>query len=73
MAATISVFAAGSLKRAFFPLCERYNTLTGVTVNLTFGPAGLLREKIEAGEQCDLFASANTAHPQSFTQEWPRG
>ncbi|WP_274534007.1 MULTISPECIES: substrate-binding domain-containing protein [unclassified Ensifer] len=28
------------------------------------GPAGLLRERIEAGEPFDLFASTNMAHPQ---------
>jgi molybdate transport system substrate-binding protein len=37
---------------------------TGVAVSLEFGPAGLLRERIEAGEPFDLFASANMAHPQ---------
>jgi molybdate transport system substrate-binding protein len=37
---------------------------TGVAVSLEFGPAGLLRERIEAGEPFDLFASANMAHPE---------
>jgi molybdate transport system substrate-binding protein len=35
-------------------------------VETVFGPAGLLRERIEAGEPCDLFASANLAHPQAL-------
>ncbi|HAK3429840.1 TPA: solute-binding protein [Salmonella enterica] len=33
-----------------------------------FGPAGLLRERIEAGEACDFFASANLAHPQALLE-----
>lgn len=64
----LSVFAAGSLKRAFTPLCQHFSTVTGIPVELTFGPAGLLRERIEAGARCDLFASANTAHPQKLQQ-----
>ncbi|WP_368736301.1 substrate-binding domain-containing protein, partial [Salmonella enterica] len=33
-----------------------------------FGPAGLLRESIEAGEACDFFDSANLAHPQALME-----
>lgn len=36
------------------------------TIRCDFGPAGLLRERIEAGEPCDFFASANVAHPQAL-------
>ncbi|MBB1201102.1 molybdate ABC transporter substrate-binding protein [Enterobacteriaceae bacterium 89] len=66
MATELSVFAAGSLKRAFIPLCEQFSARSGIGIKLIFGPAGLLREKIEAGEKCDLFASANTVHPQAL-------
>lgn len=58
------LFAAGSLRKAFTPLCQRFSQLSGIPVELHFGPAGLLRERIEAGAPCDLFASANTQHPQ---------
>ncbi|HHE5699784.1 TPA: molybdate ABC transporter substrate-binding protein [Citrobacter amalonaticus] len=55
------ILAAGSL-RAVWPslmACfQKKDVLCG------FGPAGLLRERIEAGEPCDFFASANMAHPQ---------
>lgn len=66
MTLPLYVLAAGSLKRAFVPLCQRFSAITGIPVAVNFGPAGLLRERIEAGERCDLFASANTAHPQAL-------
>lgn len=66
MTTPLHVLAAGSLKRAFVPLCQHFSEISGVAVHLDFGPAGLLRERIEAGERCDLFASANTRHPQAL-------
>lgn len=63
---TLNVLAAGSLKRAFVPLLARFSEETGIYVEAGFGPAGLLRERIEAGEACSLFASANTVHPQAL-------
>lgn len=62
----LRVFAAGSLKGAFAPLCRQFGESRELAVEVTFGPAGLLRERIEAGEPCDLFASANVAHPQQL-------
>jgi molybdate transport system substrate-binding protein len=66
MTTSLNVLAAGSLKRALIPLCQQFNDQTGMAVSVDFGPAGLLRERIEAGERCDLFASANTHHPQTL-------
>ncbi|MCS2159247.1 substrate-binding domain-containing protein [Scandinavium sp. H11S7] len=66
MTTILHVLAAGSLKRAFIPLCQHFSQQTGIPVSVDFGPAGLLRERIEAGERCDLFASANTQHPQTL-------
>lgn len=63
---SLTVLAAGSLKRALVPLFERFSAEQGWVVEAHFGPAGLLRERIEAGEPCSLFASANTAHPQAL-------
>lgn len=59
----IRVLAAGSLRHALPAIIEAFNHETGLTASLTLGPAGLLRERIEAGEPFDLFASANMAHP----------
>ncbi|EFC54001.1 TPA: molybdate ABC transporter substrate-binding protein [Enterobacter cancerogenus] len=53
------VLAAGSLRSVWQPLMAQFPE----HVDTQFGPAGLLRERIEAGERCDLFASANLEHP----------
>jgi len=54
------VLAAGSLRTVWPTLMSHFQE----SVDTRFGPAGLLREQIEAGEPCDLFASASEAHPQ---------
>ncbi|WP_347114179.1 molybdate ABC transporter substrate-binding protein [Leclercia sp. S52] len=54
--------AAGSLRRVWPQLMADFPE----PVETQFGPAGLLRERIESGEACDLFASANLAHPQAL-------
>lgn len=63
---TLTLFAAGSLRRAFLPLQAQFTAQTGIAVDITFGPAGLLRERIEKGEACSVFASANRQHPQAL-------
>ena len=68
MTPRIVMLAAGSLKGAFVPLLARFHQLTGIEVEAHFGPAGLLRERIEAGERCSVFASANGQHPQALRQ-----
>lgn len=65
---SLTLLAAGSLKGAFLPLLARFQQLSGIPVAAQFGPAGLLRERIEGGERCSLFASANTEHPQALLQ-----
>jgi len=59
------VLAAGSLKSVWPALMAHFPH----AVDSVFGPAGLLRERIEAGESCDLFASANMAHPQRLLDD----
>ena len=56
------VLAAGSLRVVWQNLMAHFPE----PVETQFGPAGLLRERIETGEPCDLFASANLAHPQAL-------
>lgn len=58
----VKVFAAGSLRDAFTAIAAE----AGGKIEFTFGPAGLLRERIERGEAADLFASANMEHPQAL-------
>jgi molybdate transport system substrate-binding protein len=64
MTCALPLFAAGSLRLALTPLLNHFTQLTGIEVAAQYGPAGLLRERIEAGEPCALFASANREHPQ---------
>lgn len=64
----ITLFAAGSLRRAFIPLQAKFTAQTGIPVDIVFGPAGLLRERIEKGEPCSVFASANREHPQALCE-----
>ncbi|KAA5931718.1 molybdate ABC transporter substrate-binding protein [Pantoea sp. Bo_2] len=58
----MQVLAAGSLKGVWPALMAYFPE----PVETHFGPAGLLRERIEAGESCDLFASASEDHPQTL-------
>ena len=46
---TLTLLAAGSLRSAFLPLVAHFRQHTGLAVDAQFGPAGLLRERIEAG------------------------
>lgn len=64
MSDAVQVLSAGSLRHAFPEIIKAFREETGFAVALTLGPAGLLREQIEAGAGFDLFASANMAHPR---------
>lgn len=66
---TLKVFAAGSLTGPLTVLAKQFSADTGVVVETIFGPSGLLLERIEQGENADIFASANMAHPQQLAQE----
>jgi molybdenum ABC transporter molybdate-binding protein len=63
-AAPLQVYAAGSLREAFTAIAADYEARTGQEVVLSFGASGLLRERIEKGEGAEVFASADTDHPQ---------
>ena len=63
MAEEVSLFAAGSLKAALSDVAEDYTAAYGTPVSTSFGPSGLMRERIEAGEPAHVFASANMRHP----------
>jgi molybdate transport system substrate-binding protein len=64
----LSVYAAGSLRAPLTELGAVYKTKTGVDVRYTFGASGLLKERIEKGEGADIFASANTEHPEALAK-----
>jgi molybdenum ABC transporter molybdate-binding protein len=62
----VSLFAAGSLTAALSEVAKDYTTAYGVPVDTIFGPSGLMRERIEAGEVAHVFASANMRHPRTL-------
>ena len=62
----VSLFAAGSLKAALSEVAEDYTAAFGTPVTASFGPSGLMRERIEAGELAHIFASANMRHPRTL-------
>ncbi len=64
----VRILAAGSLRRAFAAVAAAFTaTAPEVRLDLRHGPAGLLREAIEAGADFDVFASADLGHPQALT------
>ncbi len=58
---TLTLLAAGSLRSAFLPLVAHFRQHTGLAVDAQFGPAGLLRERIEAGSPCAWLIRQNLA------------
>jgi molybdenum ABC transporter molybdate-binding protein len=63
-ATPIAVYAAGSLRGALTAIAKDFEDSSGQKIALTFGASGLLRERIEKGETAQVFASADTDHPQ---------
>jgi molybdate transport system substrate-binding protein len=77
---TLHVAGAGSLATAFSDLLRRFPAGPDTVGTPEFGPSGLMREKIEAGADVDLFASADMAqaerlaigHPERFVVNFTR-
>lgn len=71
--APINLYAAGSLKAAFFEIAQSYEGTYNIPVALTFGSSGLLRQRIEQGERADVYASANMRHPEQLEAQGRSG
>ena len=63
---SLTLYAAGSLKAALGDVAASYEKTYKMKVATKFGPSGLLRKAIEGGENPDVFASANMAHPEKL-------
>jgi ABC-type molybdate transport system substrate-binding protein len=61
-AATLTLYSAGSLRGALTELTRRHAERTGVVAQVSYGPSGKLRERIEAGSVPDIFLSASQEH-----------
>lgn len=67
-AADLKLIAAGSLEAALGEVAEAYSRQSGAEVAATFGPSGLMRKRVEAGEAFHVFASANMTHPEALAE-----
>jgi len=62
----VSLYAAGSLRGVLTDVAKDFTAKAGQAVAGSFGPSGLLRERIEKGEGAQVFASANMKHPRTL-------
>jgi len=62
----VRLHAAGSLRAAMTDIADAFEAAHGGRVERAFGPSGLLRERIEGGEQAEVYASANMRHPTTL-------
>jgi ABC-type molybdate transport system substrate-binding protein len=65
----LRVFAAGSTRGVIAAIAEDYTEATGQKFELTFGPAGLLLNRIRKEGGADVYVSANMDHPQRLFRE----
>ena len=63
------LYGAGSLREVMTQIAADYQATRGLQVRTDFGPSGLMRERIERGEQVDVFASADLGHPLTLQRE----
>lgn len=68
-AATLRVFAAGSTRGVLAAIADDYTKATGQRFELTFGPAGLLLNRIQKEGGADVYVSANMEHPQRLYEK----
>lgn len=62
----LRIYAAGSLKGVLGEAAGVFTAREGIAVKTSFGPSGTLRERLQAGEAADLFASADLGQPQAL-------
>lgn len=65
----VTLYAAGSLTEALSEVAQNFTQEYGIPVNTVFGPSGLMRQRLENGEQADIFASADLGNPLTLSQE----
>ena len=55
----LTIFSAGSFRHVMQELIQLFKCENSMDINAVLAPAGLLRQRIERGEHCDIFISAN--------------
>ncbi len=66
VAGSLRLYAAGSLKAALSEIAAAYEKAYQTKVEMKFGASGTLKDAIEAGENPDIFTSANMEHPTAL-------
>jgi molybdate transport system substrate-binding protein len=69
----VRVLAAGSLRAAIGEIGAVFSSAANIAVESSFGPSGVLRERIEQGETPDLFASADMSNPLALSRAGKSG
>lgn len=69
----VHLYAAGSLRAALTDVAKAYETSSPNKIEAKYGPSGLLKNEIVAGAKADVFASANTEHPQALNDQHKGG
>jgi ABC-type molybdate transport system substrate-binding protein len=62
----VTLYAAGSLRRALNDVIGAFQRASGAQVRAKYGASGLLKDEIAAGAKADVFASANMEHPRAL-------
>ena len=74
LAQDIRVHAAGSLRAALLETAQAFEAQRpGHKLVFQFGASGLLKDRLNAGEASDVFASANMDHPRALQQAGKAG
>jgi molybdenum ABC transporter molybdate-binding protein len=60
------LYGAGSLKNGMTEIAAQFDQRFGTTTKVTFGPSGMMRERIEKGEPVDIFTSADIGNAQKL-------
>ncbi|MDO5625641.1 MAG: substrate-binding domain-containing protein [Pseudomonadota bacterium] len=65
----VVLYGAGSLRAVMTDITQRHAEKHGTRVSTSFGPSGLMRQKIEAGDAVDLFTSADMGHAMALARQ----
>ena len=71
--ATITLYAAGSLRAALTETAGGFEASLSHTVDATYGPSGTLKDEIANGALAHIFACANMEHPQALAESKKAG
>ncbi|HWK45189.1 MAG TPA: substrate-binding domain-containing protein [Stellaceae bacterium] len=71
--APIRLYAANNLKAALGEVVTAYQAETGIRLEAVFASSGLIRDRVNAGEQADIIVAADFEVPESFAADGRSG